>query len=309
LLGASASDIRTALTAHEGSLLILIRQDGQHWWRFKHPTILDAFAAEVAENRELMDIYLIGAPVERLFTEISCGDIEVTGVKVSVTSDRYTILMRRISDFAGTRWENRDAVNRFLASRCANDFLALYIEKNPDFIGSLHMMSYFYAISDVGLVTRLQEFKLLPESERERHVAAVRDLAVSTPDSGFLDSNTVGFLTTDERAAILEHVRSSLLTDLDRHIDHWRDNFSTDEDAEEYFSTLKSALQEYDTALEFDPIAPGLIAGGMSRIDEVIEELQADTPPTPDRSDSFFDSNPRADGPKGSRSIFDDVDQ
>src|SRR5208282_3445162 len=58
LLGANSSAIRPALAVLDGSLLILVQQKGQHGWRAKHPTILDAFAALVAENRELMDIYL-----------------------------------------------------------------------------------------------------------------------------------------------------------------------------------------------------------------------------------------------------------
>lgn len=58
LLGASTADVRTALIALDGSLLVQIQQRGSHFWRFKHPTIRDAFGALVAENRELMDIYL-----------------------------------------------------------------------------------------------------------------------------------------------------------------------------------------------------------------------------------------------------------
>ena len=138
---------------------------------------------------------------------------------------------------------------------------------------------------------------------------SLRDLAVRTPDAGFLDSATVGFLTTEERAEILEHVRSTLLTDLDQHVDNWRDNFSNNEDPKDYFDTLKSALREYDTAFVADPVASDYIAAGLAKIDEVIGELQADTPPSPDRGDPFPDSHATRDGPKSSRSIFDDVDQ
>ena len=53
-------------------------------WRFKHPTIRDAFATLVAEDTELMDIYLAGAPIEKLFGEVSCGDVGIEGVKVIV---------------------------------------------------------------------------------------------------------------------------------------------------------------------------------------------------------------------------------
>jgi len=81
LLGASPAVVRTSLVALDGSLVIQVQQGGSHWWRFKHPTIRDAFAALVAENRELMDIYLLGTPIHRLFTEISCGNTNLPGVR------------------------------------------------------------------------------------------------------------------------------------------------------------------------------------------------------------------------------------
>jgi hypothetical protein len=135
-------------------------------------------------------------------------------------------------------------VNRFLAFRCGRDFLEQFISRNPDLIPGLQMMSYFYAVSDVDVVGRLHELGLLPESERLRHLEDIRDLAVSTPDAGFLRPDTVRFITADERASILDHVRTTLLPDLDRCIDHWRDNHNSEEDPEESFSHLRIALND-----------------------------------------------------------------
>src|SRR2546426_10178643 len=66
LLGGSGAEVRRALSALEGSLLSQFRQGARYSWRFKHPTIRDAFASLVAEDRELMDIYLAGTPIEKL---------------------------------------------------------------------------------------------------------------------------------------------------------------------------------------------------------------------------------------------------
>jgi len=70
LLGGSMADVRNSLNALEGSLLLQSLQGGSYFWRFKHPTIRDAFAAIVAEDRELMDIYLTGTPVNKLLSEV-----------------------------------------------------------------------------------------------------------------------------------------------------------------------------------------------------------------------------------------------
>ena len=184
LIGASASEVRKAVGALEGSLLIRVQAQGTHWWRAKHPTILDAFAGLVAEDRELMDIYLIGTPVAQLIAEIACGDARIGGVKVDVPPDRYDLICQRVEGFAALKRENGDQVNRFLGARCGKGFLVRYLARNPEFLSSLRLWSYLSAISDVQVVNALYRNKLLPEEERMRHIAVVRQLAVETPDFG-----------------------------------------------------------------------------------------------------------------------------
>jgi hypothetical protein len=307
LLGASPADVRTALTALEGSLLIQIQQRGSYFWRFKHPTIRDAFGSLVAENRELMDIYLAGTPVYQLLSEISCGDVDLEGVKVKVPSDRYDTLAERVEDFYRSRRENEDTVERFLASRCGKDFLRRYIMRNPSLIPELYVMSYFYATSGVDLINRLHEFDLLPESQRLRHVASVRDLAVSTPDAGFLNERHISFISDEERREILQHVRTSLLPQLDSCVESWRDNYRGGEEPSSYFSSLEDALKDYGKAFADDAEIEVQIADALGKIEEAVEELSA-----PDPGHDYSAYGRQQSGAlmtDGSRSIFDDVDQ
>jgi hypothetical protein len=307
LMGAQPADVLTALVSLDGSLLILIEQQGGFFWRFKHPTIRDAFAALVAENRELMDIYLTGTPVYQLLSEISCGDTDFEGVKVKVPSDRFDILAERVEEFYRDRGENEDAVERFLAFRCGKDFLLRYFERNPTLVPGLYVMSYFYASSKVDLINRIHEFGLLPVSERLRHVASVRELAVRTPDSGFLNDHHVSFISDEERRDILQHVRAALLPQLDSCIESWRDNYSGGDDPSSYFSALEDTLRDYGTEFAGDAEVEIQIADALAKIESAIGELTADEPDYDysahwhQRSDSIASD--------GARSIFDDVDQ
>ena len=138
-----------------------VQQQTVHPWRAKHPTILDAFAGLVSEDRELMDIYLAGTPVQQLFSEIACGDARLGGIKVEVPIDRYDGLMSRIEQFSAERGENRNAVNCFLAFRCGTAFLERFLERNPEFTSCLHVMSYFYAVSDIDVINKLHRVGLL----------------------------------------------------------------------------------------------------------------------------------------------------
>jgi hypothetical protein len=114
----------------DGSLLIEARHKGEYGWRAKHPTVLDAFASLVAENRELMDIYLTGTPVSQLLTEVACGVAGIGGVKVEVPLDRYDGLIRRIEGHYAERRDHHDGVHTFLAHRCGATFLKQFLRRN-----------------------------------------------------------------------------------------------------------------------------------------------------------------------------------
>lgn len=307
LLGGTSSEVRNSLVALDGSLLMQVQQGGAYYWRFKHPTIRDAFAALVATNRELMDIYLVGTPIPQLFAEVSCGDVGLEGVKVIVPPDRYEPVLSRVDAFLGRARENKQAVNNFLASRCDKQFLALFLSKHPAFLESLNLWSYLYAISEIDVLARFHELGLLPEAERIRHVSTIRELSVDTPDSGFLLDRIKGLLTLEEIQSILEHVRFSLLPNLRVCVDSWKDNHDGEEDPEAFFSHLMDALKDYEKEFEGDEEALALIKKGYAMIEGAIEDLRSDMPEEPDRGDYNRGGVHQAPTSE-SRSIFDDVD-
>jgi len=306
-LGGSTADVLNALKSLDGSLLRNSLQSGEYAWCFKHPTIRDAFAAVVAEDRDLMDIYLAGAPLDKLFEEISCGNAGVEGAKVIVPQDRYDGVMARLELFDTKKWYNKHALHRFLSYRCDREFLQCYIALNPEFISNLSIGAYLYAVSDVDVLVRLHEFGLLPESERLRAVATIRELAIDVPDSGFLRDNIRSLMTHEELIHLLEHVQTTLLPNLDGHIDQWRDNYNGDDDPEIYFDELKSALQDYGNEFEENEHASERIAKALADIDQVIEELRSEFPEKPDE-DGFFGRRTQEEVQDSARSIFDDVD-
>jgi hypothetical protein len=307
LMGGTEGGVRRALNALDGSLLIQVFQIGSYTWRFKHPTVRDAFATLVAEDRELMDIYLAGSPLDKLFGEVSCGDVGIEGVKVIVPLDRFETVMTRIESFDTTKWYNKSAVHRFLSYRCGREFLERFIDRHPQFIPGLRVGAYLSAVSDVDVILRLREFDLLPETERVRAVGTIRILATTVPDSGFLRAEIRGLLTPEELASILEQVRTTLLPELDAELDQWRSNYNGKDDPEDHFSDLKSALKEYRAEFLEDKEAAEQIDAALVEIDNVIEELRSGLPEEPDRDDFYGGTTQESEG-SSVRSIFDDVD-
>ncbi len=306
-LGGSTADVLSALKSLDGSLLRNSLQGGEYVWCFKHPTVRDAFAAVVAEDRDLMDIYLAGAPLDKLFEEVSCGNAGVEGAKVIVPIDRYDGVITRLELFDTKKWYNKHALHRFLSYRCDREFLQCYIDLKPEFISNLSVGAYLYAVSDVDVLVRLHEFGLLPEPERLLVVATIRELAIDVPDSGFLREKIRGLFTHEELIRLLEHVQTTLLPNLDSHIDQWRDNYNGDDDPEIYFDELKSALQDYGNEFEENEQAAVRVAKALSDIDQVIEELRSEFPEKPDE-DGFFGERTQEEAQDAARSIFDDVD-
>jgi hypothetical protein len=303
LLGGSQSEVRNALNALNGSLLLQVKFGGSVAWSFKHPTIRDAFATMVADNRELLDIYLTGTPVPRLLHEVSCGDIGYEGAKVIVPTERFELVLGRILQFKKQRSENSTQVNRFLAYRCDAQFLQQYLAADVGFLKTLNLWSYLDSISEIGVVCRLHSLALLPEEERKRHIAKIRDLAVDTPDSGFLDNEVRALFTPNE---CLAHVRSYLLSQLDDCISNWRFNCGHDDDPDAYFSILEATLRDFKKEFAAYQNVEKAIDVGLADIQSTIDDLRSDRPSqrrTPGSMSSLEDSW------EGTRSIFDDVDE
>ncbi len=307
-LGGSVGDIIKGLESLNGSFLVNSVKEGNCSWHFKHPTIRDAFAKIVASNQDLMDIYLTGAPLDKLFSEVSCGDVGVQGVSVVVPTNQYSIVIEKIKFLDITKWFNKSSLCRFLSYRCDKPFFNKFIEEFPTFISELSVGTYIYADTDINVLVRLHEFNLLPEEKRAKTVSSIKELAIDIPDSGFLRDNIRCLMTGDEISNILQLVQETLLPNLDKQIDAWRDNYDGDDDPDTHFEELKSALDDYKQEFEESEASCQQIHEAINRIEHVVEELRTDY--TPSRSEESFFGQNSSSSPKHSenRSVFDDVD-
>jgi predicted house-cleaning noncanonical NTP pyrophosphatase (MazG superfamily) len=312
-IGGSSDGIRKAFTALNESLLIRTLENGSLIYRFKHPTIRDAFASLVADDLELMDIYLVGSPLDKLFNEISCGDVGINGVKVIVPNNRYNILITCIKSFDTSKWSNNYYLNNFLSHRCDSKFLELFIASNKQFIQQLKINSPLF-LSDIDVIVRLFGFKLLPESERLRVVTAISELALKTPDSGFLGIEIKSLMTSDEFDNLSERIQSELIPNLDDKIVQWQNEYNRESDyfykndPEEYFDKLKNALEEYKNEFEEDETITEKIDNALEKIDSIVAALKSELPEDKKDEEELFNQNRPEDDKNNRRSIYDDVD-
>jgi len=311
-IGGSSDGIRKAFTALDESLLIRTLENGSHIYRFKHPTIRDAFASLVADDLELMDIYLTGSPLDQLFNEVSCGDVGIEGVKVIVPVTRYNALITRIKSFDTSKWNDNYSLNKFFSHRCDSKFLESFIAGNQHFIQKLKVNSPLYYSSDIDVIVRLFGFKLLPESERLRIVAAISDLAIDKPDSGFLRMAIKSLMTSNELSNLLEKIQKELISNLDEKITQWQNEYNSEsdyfskDDPDEYFDKLKNALEDYKNEFEENETITEKIDNALKKIDSIVEALKSELPADKKDEEELF--NKQEDAKNNRRSIFDDVD-
>ncbi len=309
LLNANVGSVRKALKTLDGTMVTQVRLNGEYVWRFKHPTIRDAFGSLVAEEPDLMDIYLAGTRVESLLTEITCGQMRIKGVKLIVPSAQWSQVIRRLDELDLTKSEQTEALLEFLANRCHRDFLRLYLGRHPRFIASLRYGSWMRYHSAVSVAARLHACRLLPAAERERFVKVAHRLAIQTPDADFLDvPNIRALFRPSEIDSILRDVFRQLAPELRGRVSRMRaECLEEDADPDQYFWLFERALRIYRPYARRDKLALKRIAKAYERIGRVVKTLKRRR----EKMEADLAAEPEvavAEEPKV-RSIFDDVDE
>ncbi|HLN02104.1 MAG TPA: hypothetical protein VK335_22645 [Bryobacteraceae bacterium] len=303
MLGAAPAGVRQAISALDGSLTKLSLSGGQTKWTFKHPTIGDAFAEIVAEDPELLDIYLHGAKVEKLVQEVVCGDVHLANAKVVVPQKRFVMLANRLNLELPI-----ERICTFLGLRCSSAFLKLYFDSCPqvlDYLCSPH--SYLQATLQTELIPKLRRYKLLPPTHRHKLIDTVMDLVVTTPDADFLTIERVKrVFTPAERRRFVNAVRGNVIPNLRDIIWDWRTNYDSEQDPEQYFDMLDGALRAYREEFKGDSEALELIVAGLKSIQETIAELSEGY--TPPKSKYWEPEGPAMPISPWDRDVFDDVD-
>jgi hypothetical protein len=174
-LGSNRGGCVAALESLKGSLVQHVIEEGSAIWRFKHPTVGDAYAGLLLKNPELLGIFVHGSSLEKLLGQITCGDVGLERAVV-VPKALFDLVLKRLDQASDTRryktpaladWYSRSRMDDFLALRCSRDFLVRYVAGHPEFLARVSNPGLFLdTVSEVGLAIRLHEFGLLPEEYR-----------------------------------------------------------------------------------------------------------------------------------------------
>jgi hypothetical protein len=309
MLSTNLAAVRASLKNLNGSVTQLVYIGGTARWIYKHPTMGDALATIVAEDPELLDIYLTGTSTERLLHEVTCGEINYDGVKVIIPRNRYDAFIKRLDQVA-----QHDSVLSFLASRCERAFLKAYLDVHENLLSRVcSPRPYIGATPDADVIARLYEFGILPEESRLRFVAEVGELAVSIPDADFLNIAKIrNVFREDEINRIVNRFLVEVIPKFSRMIDDWESNYNPSSDSpEEYYEPLKDALNSFVEESKTRGVSSNLIDAAFSQVEESIRELNERyyEPDEDDREIEDLGHDAIEQSADSMRSIFDDVDE
>ncbi len=314
-LGSSLGACVAALDALNGSLLLHTHAAGESIWRFKHPTIGDAYAAILARSPELLGIFVQGSAPDELIEQITCGHV---GIKKAVVIPKalFPLVHAKLGEFSTRKkhkvtwlsvWSAKSALQGFLTRRCSREFLAMYLDRNPGLVDEVAAPGlYLNAVSEVDLAVRLHDFGLLREDKRKEFLATVSGYAVQGEDLYALKDLDIRRVFQDEEfAALLRDVRTQLLPRLDDVRRNVQLNHPSNEPADEHMEQL---LDSFGTLKEYfgdDAHAVAIIERETRRAKEWIDENTQDEL---EREPRKLGEVETLDRDHGARSIFDDID-
>jgi hypothetical protein len=328
--GSTPAGAARALQALTGSFLQVTGPPlGRPGWAFRHPTLWEGFASWVSTQSHLLTVVLAGITDSELLTRVDCNEenaSEEHGTLLRVPAALYRAVAERLAairqqPFTGNRFrrdgppfqysvaydEHRDrqqAVLRFLSHRSSDAFLRTYLDLDPDLPGSLvNFTSFVYAVPEPAVLARLKRAGLLHEQVRRQALDRMADLAVTTPDDGWLHTEAWKILLTPaDRAMLMDKVRTDLIPRLETL--HGIGDGERDED-----DPIEDALHGYEGAFENDGDFEAAQEFAFAR------EIYCQLPVRElDYGDYQDDPTPLArpglaPPPDTGRSIFDDVDE
>jgi len=318
-LGSDEGGCIEALESMRDSLVQYAFLDDNAIWRFKHPTIGDAYSKIVSKSPEQLEIYLQGTDMEKVMDQVTCGDVGLEKT-IIIPRSMFLAMIKRILEFKKSEnykvgylstWGARRKTLGFLSRRSSKEFLELYFLSNKELLEQIIKPPLaFYYSEEIELVIKLHELELLSEEMRKNFVDYISSFTISGDDLYLLkDEDLQSVFTKNEMEEIRTKMREELIPQLSkvRHLHEKDFSRTTLDTAEEHMEDFLERMTAISKEFAEDPAIELLVSQQIEKAKEWIEEnTEEDDGIRPDR---ILDTKSDSTTIVSTRSIFDDIDK
>lgn len=303
LSGLTQAQVARALEVLAGSLTLLLESETGRRWVFKHPTIADAYAALVAESPEMIELYIRGAKLEKLFSEVVCGAVQLTGASVHVPHTLYDVFLDRMEKKGLLHVD----ILRFATFRGDLAFIEKLLERgiNLSEIPARITSEMRWSV-ELNFLANLHARKLLPEAVRLSTIERVSELTLFWADSTvFREVKIRSLFTNEEFEALGSKFEKEIIEQYGTDPGEWLSRISTS-DPVQLLKDLKGAINDYSQLKPDVDYLQELAENAAIEIDDYIRSIDDQ-----DSNDGGFSSpiSPKVGRPSQISAIFDDIDE
>lgn len=248
--GTTRSDLLRELEAMDGSLCRRQSLDGDLYWRFRHPSIGEAFASLAARSPLLLNVYLRGAPPERILQEVVCAGVGVRGAVVEISMAQYDLLIDRIK---AHQWGgDQSYVRWFLISRASTPFRRRFFSHAPlsadhPVIAGSRPRDHF----TLGLIAVMAPLGLVRPDYLEAVRRQIKRGLTEEADRDYLSDSARDIIGTDGFADILDAIVWEMREGGESFISYFQTRYA-ERSPREMFEPLVSFLADLEDWVEID---------------------------------------------------------
>ena len=311
--GVTKTAMTQALLQLAGSFIIRRNDGAKEYWAFWHPTFADAISAILSKRPDLIDVYVRGAGVDTLLTEVTCEGAPALRDAVVVPRSSSEALIGRLLETPDENGAN-EKLFEFLNRRLPKDLVRKVLERAPDLLvrqGGGPPWRRLSRSEEVRLRATAHEMGLLNEEARSATVFTLQDGALHFLDASFVEDESILAMF---RPSELMHLTAGLLAKLDVEISEkiaeCQAQADPDGDIDSQFEEVADFLDNIRYLVEADEVFESKHRELIANLEQAKKSVEAEKSDEEEES-SFFDTLPRAvqREQEGGRSVFSDVDE
>lgn len=302
--------IAEALPQMELSFLS-VRQEGAHQiWGFVHPTFTDAISRMLSGRPDLVELYVQGARLETLLTEVVCEGAPPIRDAIVIPSTASEHLIGRLLGAPNEQDLNR-SLFEFMSTRASDSVVINVVAADPGLLRR-DARHYWRARGDQKLrfCARVHKLHRLPDDIRMELTYDLERLALRELDVSFLDDDDILDLFQPTRLlGLWQQLVGTLSSVLPNRIREIAAEADPEQDVPDQFDQVRSFVGQLRESFSDNDQLQLALQSLDDEIDDAITEVSKRKTPEEDL-DTWPDVSPPkvASAPRG-RSTFSDVDE